>query len=321
MTGVVAVTGASGFVGRRLCARLITMGFRVRGLGRHGGQGPWDQWAGCDIDEAVPARLLDGVHTVFHVAGRAHMGMPRPEDAHLFFRTNRDGTVNLMEAAVQAGVRQVVFFSTVKAAGDPGSQCVDENWGAPPDDAYGRSKLEAEHLVFTMGRAGGMHVCCLRPALVYGPGVKGNLWRMMQAIDRNRFPPIPEYGNKRSLIHVDDLVAAAVLAMERPEADGRTYIVAEPEPYSSRQIYEILALALKGSIPRWSAPDWLLRAGARVGDLLDRWGMPAGFDTPAYQRLSSSACYLPDRIARELGFGVIRTLGDAADDMVEQFRP
>lgn len=320
MTALVAVTGASGFVGRRLCARLQAMDYQVLGLARQGGAGPWDRWTDCDLDDALPTGLLDGVDTVFHAAGRAHMGVPGSEDEALFLRTNRDGTMRLMEAAAAAEVQRVVFFSTVKAAGDPGGRCVDEAWDAAPDDAYGRSKLEAEHLVLAMGRAGGMHVCCLRPALVYGPGVKGNLWRMMQAIDRNRFPPVPEYHNRRSLVHVDDLIAAALLAMQRPEANGQTYIVAEPNPYSTRQIYNSFASALKGRVPGWSVPDLVLRAAARAGDLFSRWGVSLGLDTPAYQRLSSSACYQPDRIIRELGFSAIHTLGEAALDMVRQYR-
>jgi len=94
----------------------------------------------------------------------------------------------------------------------------------------------------------------LRLSMVYGPTRKGNLPRMIEAVTKGRFPPLPETGNKRSMVHVDDVVQAAMLAAERPESVGQTYVVTDGPPYSTRQIYECICEALGRDAPKWHVP-------------------------------------------------------------------
>ena len=230
----------------------------------------------------------------------------------MYRRVNVHGTAALLDAAVAAGVRGFVYFSSVKAAADPGERCVDETWDAWPQDAYGRSKREAEELVLTAGREHGLHVCNLRPCLVYGPEVKGNLVRMIDAIERGRFPPLPEFGNRRSMVGLDDLLAAAQVAMGTPAARGCTYIVSDEAPCSSRELYLSICKALGQPVPVWTVPLWLLRLGAATGDVMGRLlSRPMPLGNAALQRLAGSACYRSEQIRRQLGWQPRQTFADA----------
>ena len=148
-----------------------------------------------------------------------------------------------------------------------------------------------------------MHVVNLRLAMVYGSGGRGNLERMGRLVGRGLFPPLPETGNHRSLVHVDDVVAAMRLVADDDRANGRTYIVAAPEAPSGRQLYDALRQALAMAPLAWEVPAVLLHIGGRVGDGLEalmRRRIP--LDSEALDRLLGSAWYSPARIERELGW-------------------
>ena len=194
------VTGATGFVGGRLIQP------EDRALVRRP-SGLSDEIIGDLADPESVNRACDGVMRVFHCAGFAHAMQTSSNDS-LHNAINFEATRNLVWAAGRAGVRTFVFLSSVKAMQSSGDGCVDEAWGGTPSGAYGNAKRRAEAEVIAAGRSFGMHVVSLRLAMVYGRGGKGNLYRMARGIKSGWFPPIPETGNKRSLVHVDDVVAA-----------------------------------------------------------------------------------------------------------------
>lgn len=264
---------------------------------------------------------MQGIDAVFHLAGVAH-AMPQGGGHEPPYRAvNVGGSRAVGEAAVAAGVRHLVYFSSVKAMGDPGDDCVDEGWAVLPEDPYGRSKREAERLWLGAGKETDLHVTVLRPALVYGPGVKGNLLGMLKAIDSGRFPPLPDTANRRSMVHVDDLVEAAWLAATSPPAAGKTYIVSDGQEYSTRAMYEWIMQALGRRVPAWSLPVWALRAGALVGDLLVRLsGRELPLNSGAVRRLLGSACYRSDKIQRELGWRPHRHFKEALPEMITVYR-
>jgi UDP-glucose 4-epimerase len=323
MAGTALVTGASGFIGRRLCSRLQKSGRTVHVLLRQPAEGPWSEASRVNLGvDPIPAEILHEVDTVFHLAGKAHALAELPGDTADYQQVNVTGTRTLLEAALSAGVKRFIYFSSVKALDEPGEQCFDED-GQPAasKDIYGRSKYEAEQLVLAAGRESGMHVCCLRPALVYGPGVKGNLLRMMQAIDAGRFPPVPDTGNRRSMVHVDDVVQAAMLAAEKSAANGKTYIVTDGRYYSTREMYVMMAEILGRKVPSWTVPAWLLRGGGHVGDFIGRIiGRRFPVDSEAIARLLGSACYSSRKIELELGCRPTRDFGAALPEMVAAYR-
>ena len=196
-----------------------------------------------------------------------------------------------------------VFLSSVKAVGEPGEACADEDWPVPPDSAYGRAKRAAEAAVLAAGERYGMRVTVLRPAMVFGAGGRGNLERMAALVRRGFFPPLPETGNRRSLVHVSDLVAAMRLVAADARAAGRTYIVAHPVTPSGRGLYDALRRSMGMPQVGWAVPRAVLHGLARCGDLLEglvRRRVP--LDSEALARLLASACYSPARIEAELGW-------------------
>ncbi len=310
----VLVTGASGFIGRR---------FRQpehRGLVR-GSKYSHHDVCGHLLDPASLARACEGVETVFHCAGYAHAFSSADPDAH--WRINYEGTTNLLSAAAAAGVGKFIFLSSVKAMAEPDGECVDEDFPGPPVTSYGKAKRAAEDAVLAVGLKHGIHVVNLRLAMVYGRGGRGNLDRMARGIQGGWFPPLPETGNKRSLVHVDDVVAVMRLVAERAEANGRTYIIADPQPYSGREIYDAIKSVLaQGAVPpaptfAWRVPAGVLRAGGTVGDLLGALlRRPLPMNSEVVARLLDSAWYSPARIERELGWRAQVGLIDGLREML-----
>lgn len=297
----VLVTGATGFIGRSLCRDLKVGGKHVRAMLRDRVDGPWHETAYMDLEGEIPSGIFDGVDTAFHLAGKAHALSEGRQEEEEYFRINTEGTRKLLLAAQQAGVRRFVFFSSVKAAGEGGAESMDETAHPHPGTPYGASKLAAEKLVLEEGFV--PEPVVLRLSMVYGNSDKGNLPRMIRAVAKGRFPPLPEVSNKRSMVHVDDVVQAAMLAAERPEASGQTYIVTDGTPYSTRQIYDWICEALGRPVPNWSLPIPMLRVLARVGDGIGHLrGKRFMFDSDALEKLIGSAWYSSRKLEEELGF-------------------
>jgi nucleoside-diphosphate-sugar epimerase len=313
----VLVTGADGFIGTVLCRRLEATGTEVFRLSRKAG-GPNAIVADIGRD---PIRGLDDVRpeAVFHLAGRVHV-MDEGTDAEAeHMRVTVEGTRYLLQAAAEAGAGVFVFFSSCAVMPEGSPAALDETVKPAPVTPYGRAKLRAEELVLGMNGTGGMRTVCLRLPMVYGVGHRGHLPRMIAAIDRGIFPPLPRYAGKRSLVHVDDASDAAILVAERKEAAGQVYIVAEPRAYSSREIYEIVLRALGRRSPAWQVPRAILASAALAGDLGERiMRRKLPFDTDALSKLSRPAVYSPAKIERELGFTTAMSFESAITELVAQ---
>jgi len=311
----VLVTGATGFIGRHLCQQLQTSGIHVTAVGRSRSEGPWDDFVCADLGGWVSLPVFVGIDTVFHLAGKAHALAETSQDERSYFQINVEGTRQLLEWARKGGVPRFVLFSSIKAVGEGGFECLDEKAPCYPRTPYGASKLKAEELVLRGGYV--PEPVVLRLSMVYGPSEKGNLPRMIRAVQAGRFPPLPEVGNRRSMAHVDDVVQAAMLAAEKSEAISQTYLVTDGTPYSTRQIYEWVCEALGKPSPAWSIPLPLLRLLARMGDGIGcLCGRRFVFDTDAMDKLTGSACYSSRRIERELGFSAHHHLHDSLPEIV-----
>jgi nucleoside-diphosphate-sugar epimerase len=383
----ILITGAAGFIGRRMTLAAQAAGWRVIGLDRTegggadggrqtaeggaglGATGYSGDWIVADITAETPINLPAGIDAIIHLAGKAHALAEVAQDTAEYFQINTEGTRRMLEAAQRAGVRAFVLFSTVKAAGDrppevAGSEkrevrgnaddggrrtedgenrrrmvdgggrepenrgavvgrqspvvCrpLDEFCSAPPDTPYGQSKRAAEGLVLAGGYV--PHPVVLRPCLVYGPTPKGNLDKMIEAVKRGRFPPLPEVGNKRSMVHIDDVIAAALLAAEHPAAQGQVFIVGDNEPFSTRQLFEWICKAAGRKVPRWTVPLWGLRLLGRTGDVIGKLrGRRFVFDSDALAKLTGNAWYSSAKLQRELGWRPRHTLRETMPSIVE----
>ena len=250
---MIFVTGATGFIGQQLLHALesnpasfaLTQSSDIKILSRR----PHQDYNTviCDLEiESIPEDTLNGIETVFHLAGFAHDIRDATEVEHLYRAVNVDATEQLAEIAVASGVKRFVFVSSVKAGGN--------SVQGGPEGVYGKSKHEAELKVLEIGRQSGMHISIVRSSLVYGPGVKGNLALMQRGIEQGWFPPIPETENRRSMIHVDDLVQALLLVAEDKRANGEIFIATDGVPHSSREIYDAICHSVGKIVPQWSVP-------------------------------------------------------------------
>jgi len=321
MTKTFLVTGASGFIGRRLTKYLKVRGFYVRALLRTPSEGPWDEsyLAELGVDD-ISAEVMSSIDGVFHLAGVAHTTISNSSEIeNHYWQVNVKGTSQLLQAAVDANVKCFVNFSSVKAGGEHPEDCLDENSDYQPADVYGQSKYEAEKLVLQAGHESGMHVCNLRPALIYGKGIKGNIYKMMRSIEQGRFPPVPEFGNRRSMVSLDDLIEAAWLAMNTSTASGETYIVTDGVEYSTREIYQSIVMAYGMTVPRYCFPKSVFRFGAKVGDFMNNlFGIEMPLDSYKLNKLSSSACYKADKVRRELGWKPQFSFADVLSDIIKE---
>ena len=306
--------------------RLLRERIEVRAFARPGSAVP-ERLQDLDVvrgDVRVISDLklaVTGCDTVFHLAGRVHHASETHEHGRLYHAVNVEGTRNILEAAVAAGVERIIFFSSVKAMGEHTSACLNESARAQPGTSYGQSKRSAETLVLDYGRHAGFHAVCLRLPLVYGVGNKGNLFRMIVAIDRGLFLPIPDVGNRRSMVHVSNVVGAAILAATKARANGQCYIVTDRDAYSTREIYERICEGLGKRVPRWYVPISVLKAFGYVGDVIGRVRRRRFMlDSQALNKLIGSAWYSSERISRELGYHPSMTFDGALPEIIDSYR-
>jgi nucleoside-diphosphate-sugar epimerase len=320
----VLVTGGTGFIGRHLVSALLKQGANVTVLSRHTPREDIKGYKVIAADLEHPPTLAGvcrGRNIVFHLAGHAHaVDQSDGESEDINRRVTVNGTRALVEQSLNDGVERFVFFSSVKAMGEGSDICLDETTEPRPVTSYGIAKREAEKLVLDDGRRG-LSSTVLRLPMVYGPGGKGNLPRMIQAIARDRFPPLPDTGNRRSMVDVRDVVQAALLAATNPSVAGKVYIVTDGQAYSTRQIYEWICGVLQLPMPRWKLPLPLLRFISHIGDGIGKLsGWRFVLDSDALDKLIGSAWYSSEKISRELGYKPAYTLKDSLPGMVAEFR-
>ena len=311
------VTGANGFIGRILCSHLQKNNWKtVRAFLRRETEGPWNEAIIGDLtSKPLPHGCLSGVDTIFHLAGKAHALAETVEETSEYQKINVDGTKLLLEAAIDANVRNFIFFSSLSTMREAENEILDERDSPRPKTPYGASKLEAENLVLNSKIP---HVSIIRPAMVYGPGNPGNLGKMISGVQKGYFPPFPKINNQRSMVHVEDVVQAALLAAENPQAHKQVYIVTDGQAYSTRQIYEWICQALGKPIPNWSVPLPVLHGLAKIGDGIGAVrGKRFMFDSDALAKLTGSAAYSSAKIQRELGFAPKWTLDQALPSIVQ----
>jgi len=327
----VLVTGATGKVGRRLVTALLAEGARVSILTRDPRRARV-LWPDAEIDcrqgdlteRATLGGLLDGIDAVVHLASYS----PAPTEPDIYeapahWPVTALGTRNLTELAGKSGVSRLVYLSSVKSMGDSVAATAtpaDESSEPQPDSLYGRAKLDAERSVLGLGGVSGAQAAVLRLPMVYGLPGQGNIARMIDAVARRRFPPWPHIQNRRSAIHIDDAVRAALLLLQDPRAAGQVYLVTDGRPYSTRWLYEHICRALGRAVPRWSVPIWLLEAVALAGTLAERLsGRAMPLTLVGLSKLKGDAWYSSAKIERELGFVPRHHLEDEIPRMVQAY--
>ena len=267
----VLITGANGFVGRRLVAEFAEAGHQVIAAARQPMKdlptgATWVQAPelGPGSDWREP---LKGAEAVVHAAARVHVMKDKATDPLAEARrVNVEGTMALARQAAEAGARRFVFVSSIKVNGEqtePGRPFHPHDEPRPVDP-YGISKSEAEAQLFALGRETGMEVAVVRPVLVYGPGVRANFAAMMKALARGMPLPLGAVRNKRSLVYVGNLASLLRHTAEHPNAAGRVFLASDGDDLSTTEMLRRLGHAL-GRKPRLiPVPAGLLKAGASL---------------------------------------------------------
>lgn len=268
--GPVAVTGAGGFIGRALVTRLREAGRDVRPVVREDRGDVADAVALGALEQAPDealARVLDGAVAVVHLAARAHRMDAGEADAEAAYRAaNVDATARLARAAVAARVGRFVFASSVKVSGEatrPGRPFRPDDPPAP-QDAYGRSKRDAEAAFAQACRGSSTAPIVLRLPLVIGPDARGNVARLVDAVAAGRTLPLGAIDNRRSVLGLANLCDAIVAALEAPVPPAGVHFVADAVPVSTPGLVRAIAGALGRPVPLAFVPVALLKLGARL---------------------------------------------------------
>jgi nucleoside-diphosphate-sugar epimerase len=251
----ILVTGAAGFIGRALCLELARRGHSVLGTTRAAAE-PVDGVELRAVGDIGPQTRwsdhLDRIDIVVHLANRAHRPISAPAA-----RIQAEAAAVLVRAAAAAGVRRLVHMSSIRAMGGSTSPGTPFRAGDPalPRDPYGRAKLAVEGALTSAARDSGLDCVILRPPLVYGPGVKGNLRALIKFVGSGLPLPFAGVDNRRSMIFLDNLVDLTATACVDANAAGRLLLGRDAADLSTPGMIRALAAGLCQPVRLFTAPS------------------------------------------------------------------
>ena len=298
------VTGATGVIGPDLVKNLIKNGYSVRALSRS----KPDPMYFPDAVETIQGDITDrdtlkesvkNVDIVFHLAAKLHSSNPAPSLYAAYRRDNVLGTRRLVTAAKTAAVRRLIFFSTINVYG-PGDfkKVFDENSPLNPASVYAETKAQAERIILSE-----MPSVVLRLAAVYGPRMKGNYRRLLAALKKRYFLMVGDGRNRRTLVHVQDVCRAAILAAEQEAALGQTYNVTDGEIHTFQEILRVMCSSLGRGCPKLKiSENTVRRIMGLLEDAFDFFGQSAPVGRFTVDKLLEDLAVSGDRLIHDLSY-------------------
>ncbi|MFL6294214.1 MAG: NAD-dependent epimerase/dehydratase family protein [Thermoanaerobaculia bacterium] len=302
----VLVTGGTGFTGKALVRRLIEIGHQVTALDYKEGLKTREirEWGaevvlGSVTDMDAVRRAVDGAEVVHHVAA-AFREMDVPE--RHYYEVNVEGTRNVLQAALDAGVRKVVCCSTCGVHGNVDHPPAGEDAPIQPADYYQRTKWEAEPVAREFFERG-LRTTILRPAAIYGPGDPERFYLIFKRVASGTFPM---FGNGRTLYHplyIDNLVDAFLLAMEDGKGEGEAYLIADEQYLEIEDLVRRVGRALGTDVKIPHYPVWPVVV---AGHIVEKACKPFGINPPIFPRrvdwYRQNRAFRIDKAKRDLGY-------------------
>lgn len=277
----IAITGATGFVGKHLIKELMIKELSAEELviiGRRKVNLPNTTFFNSSIDGGTDySKALGSVDVIVHCAARAHIMNDDAKDPLAEFReVNTEGTLNLAKQAASSGVKRFIYISSIKVSGESttGSKPFKFNDETNPLHPYGLSKAEAEIGLLNLGQKTGMDIVIIRPPLVYGEGVKANFASLMRFVSKGL--PLPFRlikSNKRSLLSVYNLVDLIKVCIEHPKAANQVFLASDDHDISTAEMAALMAKVQNKTNLSLPIPVWAYKALGKVlskEDVIDR---------------------------------------------------
>jgi nucleoside-diphosphate-sugar epimerase len=297
------VTGNSGYIGSHLVGALMNDGHYVAGVDRDSPSNPGvsDFCRGDLVEPDVCREAVNGIDCVFHLAAaKGDWGISEDE----YYRDNLEATRQVIEAGVEAGVKDWIFYSTVSTLG-PHHDPVDEDAGFDAIGPYGASKAEAEKLFHQLAENNpGARILIIRPSVVYGPGnpPSTNIYRLIDAIYNRRFAMVGPGNAIKSTSYIENLLEATLFLMGRMQRGVQTYIYVDEPALTTETLVERIYTLLGKSPPSWYIP---LSIASPVAKISDWTANLTGIDFPItaarIEKFNRSTNFAADKI-REEGF-------------------
>lgn len=303
----ILITGGTGFIGSRLALRLLGQGEEVGIFGQINTSAEKDNLErvraaggevqlGSVVEREKVREAVRGKAVVFHLAAAQHEA--NVPDQH-FRDINVEGTRNILEASLTAGVKRFVHGSTIGVYGSVEGM-IDEESPCNPENIYGKTKLEGERLALSFNDK--IPITAIRICETYGPGDR-RLLKLFKAIQKKSFFMIGNGKNLHHLIYIDDLIKGLLLAATNERARGEIFLLAGKKPITTSEMAETIALTLDSPLPKLRAPLWPFMTLATVMEGTLR---PLGVQPPLHRRrmdfFKKSFSISSQKAARLLGF-------------------
>ncbi len=302
----IAVTGSSGFIGSHMISALIMNKHDVTSMidsaDVQGSDSQIRYKADITVGEGLEKAFRDA-DGVIHLAALSHLTKGKTKNPLARYRKiNVEGTQNVIRAAVRAGARWFIHFSSIKAMGESSADVLDEESPCMPKTPYGISKLESEEVVQSEARRSGMRAVIVRLPMAYGPRNRGNFPRMIRWADWGLPFPLFQPDNLRSMIYVGNVVAGVLAMLNGAPKQVSKYILKDSEDYSTRKIFSAICRELGKPQRFFSIPSTVVRLGGVLSE--------------DFRKVTESFRVSSEKIGKELGFyppfsleeGVARTI-------------
>lgn len=247
------LSGITGFVGAHLQKKLQHSGYALKDLPLRS-----PEWKNVIVPQ---------VQVIIHLAGKAH-DVNNTSNPKEYFDVNTKLTQDLFDVFLASDCPDFIFFSSVKAVTDKAVTIVTEKTNTNPFSAYGQSKLQAEQYILSQKLPQGKRVFIIRPAMIYGPGNKGNLNLLYQLVKKGIPWPLGAFNNQRSFCSIDNVYFVVQQLIERKDIPSGIYNIADDGALSTNELIEMIAAASNEKKRILSIPKKLVTAIARLGDVI-----------------------------------------------------